>query len=108
MNDKGYMGSMLKKSGLLMKQLRSRVKAEMGDSSRWSADTLAASKNVLGGVSVYDVNKLSPEAVKGALADLRDVVFEQPFVKAAMGKKVIDALGGMSSASKWSSADIVK
>jgi len=69
---------------------------------------LAASKNVLGGVSVKDVNKLSPDAVKGALADLRDIIFERPYVKAAMGKKVINALGGTSNASKWSSDDIIK
>ena len=102
------MGSMLKKSGSLVKQLVSRVKADMGKPSGWSADKLAASKNVLGGVSVKDVRQLSPDAVKGALADLRDVVFDRPDVQAAMGKKVISALGGTSNANKWSTADIVK
>lgn len=107
-NDKRFMGILRSTAGNVMTKLASRLKATMGKPSDWDASKLRSAKDFLGSMPIIDLEGLPENAIKDALADLKNIKFQRPSLKAAMGKKVIAALGGMANANKWSADDIIK
>ena len=92
---------------LIMRIQTYKVKT-MGDVQGWDADKMRKAQYMVGSMRLATLRNLNSAAVKAALADLKDVKFTRRHLKAAMSRKVMQALGGVTNAQNWTADDIVK
>ena len=107
MDDKKLMKKM-EKSKKIMRKMVKKMAAAMGDVEGWDADKMRKAKYMMGSMRLAALKKLNSAAVKAALADLKDVKFTRRHLKAAMSRKVMQALGGVTNAQNWTADDIAK
>ncbi|KAI0236019.1 hypothetical protein LSAT2_013424 [Lamellibrachia satsuma] len=106
MDDKKLMKKM-EKSKKIMRKMVKKMAAAMGDVEGWDADKMRKAQYMVGSMRLAALKKLNSAAVKAALADLKDVKFTRRHLKAAMSRKVMQALGGVTNAQNWTADDIV-
>ena len=99
----------LKKSNRIMaKKLRSWLQRTLGDTTGWSSSNVVKAKHMFGTMALSKLKLIPNNALKSALANLKDVKFKRSEVKAVMMEKVMQGLGGAENAGQWTSDDIIK
>lgn len=98
----------LKSNRVMAKKLRSWLQKTLGDTTGWSSTNVEKAKHMFGTMALSKLKLIPNNALKSALANLKDVKFKRSAVKAVMMEKVMQGLGGAENAGQWTSTDIIK